>query len=160
MFSQPEPEPKPIENDDAATLKKYKQYIGAHEKTANMTMEHIDGLLESEKKSMSAEPWNKLDKRLKIQKLHAFAEKYGKEHGLPAKEVKGLKTFFSECLAKDKMSKVKEVEYNKATGQILSIPGLAFNTVSRAFTLKNLDKKVSTLKSLTPKDKIIEESTD
>ncbi len=88
--------------------------------------------------------------------MHAFAEKYGKEHGLPAKEVKGLKTFFSECLAKDKMSKVKEVEYNKATGQILNIPGLAFNTVSRAFTLKNLDKKVSTLKSLTPKDKIDE----
>ena len=159
MFSQPEPEPIQKNESDTDILKKYKQYIGAHEETANMTMDHIDGLLESEKKSMSAEPWNKLDKRLKIQKLHAFAEKYGKEHGLPAKEVKGLKTFFSECLAKDKMSKVKEVEYNKATGQILSIPGLAFNTTSRAFTLKNLDKKVSTLKSLTPKDKIIEEST-
>lgn len=156
MFSQPEPEPVQKNESDTDVLKKYKQYIGAHEETANMTMDHIDGLLESEKKSMSAEPWNKLDKRLKIQKLHAFAEKYGKEHGLPAKEVKGLKTFFSECLAKDKMSKVKEVEYNKATGQIISIPGLAFNTASRAFTLKNLDKKVSTLKSLTPKDKIDE----
>ena len=156
MFSQPEPEPIQKNESDTDILKKYKQYIGAHEETANMTMDHIDGLLESEKKSMSAEPWNKLDKRLKIQKLHAFAEKYGKEHGLPAKEVKGLKTFFSECLAKDKMSKVKEVEYNKATGQILNIPGLAFNTASRAFTLKNLDKKVSTLKSLTPKDKVDE----
>jgi hypothetical protein len=154
MFSLPEPEVTPTNESNTDVLKKYKQYISAHEETANMTMEHIDGLLESEKKSMSAEPWNKLDKRLKIQKLHAFAEKYGKEHGLPAKEVKGLKTFFSECLAKDKMSKVKEVEYNKANGQIISIPGLAFNTVSRAFTLKNLDKKVSTLKSLTPKDKI------
>lgn len=153
MFSQPEPELTPTNESNTDVLKKYKQFISAHEETANMTMEHIDGLLESEKKSMSAEPWNKLDKRLKIQKLHAFAEKYGKEHGLPAKEVKGLKTFFSECLAKDKMSKVKEVEYNKANGQIISIPGLAFNTVSRAFTLKNLDKKVSTLKSLTPKDK-------
>jgi hypothetical protein len=156
MFSQPEPEVTPTNDSNTDVLKKYKQYISAHEETANMTMEHIDGLLESEKKSMSAEPWNKLDKRLKIQKLHAFAEKYGKEHGLPAKEVKGLKTFFSECLAKDKMSKVKEVEYNKATGLIINIPGLAFNTVSRAFTLKNLDKKVSTLKSLTPKDKIDE----
>jgi len=104
MFSQPEPEPVQKNESDIDVLKKYKQYIGAHEETANMTMDHIDGLLESEKKSMSAEPWNKLDKRLKIQKLHAFAEKYGKEHGLPAKEVKGLKTFFSECLAKDKMS--------------------------------------------------------
>lgn len=161
MFSQlqqdSEPKQDTCANDDAATMKKYKQYIGTHEETANMTMEHIDGLLESEKKSMSAEPWNKLDKRLKIQKLHAFAEKYGKDNGLPMKEIKGLKTFFSECLAKDKMSKVKEVEYNKATGQILSIPGLAFNTVSRAFTLKNLDKKVSTLKSLTPREPLVPE---
>lgn len=160
MFSQPEPEVTKITESNADALKKYKQYVSAHEETANMTMEHIDGLLESEKKSMSAEPWNKLDKRLKIQKLHAFAEKYGKDNGLPAKEVKGLKTFFSECLAKDKMSKVKEVEYNKVNGQIISIPGLAFNTASRAFTLKNLDKKVSTLKSLTPKDKLsLEDST-
>lgn len=153
MFSQPEPtnDSEPVK--DADVLKKYKQYIGTHEETANMTMEHIDNLLESEKKSMSAEPWNKLDKRLKIQKLHAYAEKYGKENGLPVKEVKGLKTFFSECLAKDKMSKVKEVEYNKATGQIISIPGLMFNGTTRAFTLKNLDKKVSTLKSITPKTK-------
>ena len=150
MFPQPEPT-EPVK--DADVLKKYKQYIGTHEETANMTMEHIDSLLESEKKSMSAEPWNKLDKRLKIQKLHAYAEKYGKENGLPVKEVKGLKTFFSECLAKDKMSKVKEVEYNKVTGQIINIPGLMFNGTTRAFTLKNLDKKVSTLKSLTPKTK-------
>ncbi len=152
MFSQNKPISEPTQqNDDSKTMLKYKQFIGTHEETANITMDHIDKLLETEKKNMSAEPWNKLDKRLKIQKLHAYAEKYGKENGLPMKEVKGLKTFFSECLAKDKMSKVKEVEYNKANGQIISIPGLVFNGTTRAFTLKNLDKKVSTLKSLTPK---------
>jgi hypothetical protein len=152
MFSQNKQTSDPIpQNDDTKTMLKYKQFIGTHEETANTTMDHIDKLLETEKKNMSAEPWNKLDKRLKIQKLHAFAEKYGKDNGLPMKEVKGLKTFFSECLAKDKMSKVKEVEYNKTTGQIINIPGLVFNGTTRAFTLKNLDKKVSTLKSTTPK---------
>ena len=153
MFLQPEPKPKSENANPDNIVKKYKQFIGTHEETANTTMAHIDNLLENEKKSMSTEPWNKLDKRLKIQKLHAFAEKYGKDNGLPMKEIKGLKTFFSECLANDKMSKVKEVEYNKATGVILNIPGLMFNTATRAFTLKNLDKKVSTLKSLTPKIK-------
>jgi len=70
---------------------------------------------------------------------------------LPMKEVKGLKTFFSTCLTKDKLAKVKDVEYNKETGIISNIGGLAFNLTTRAFTIRNLDKKVSTLKSLTPK---------
>ena len=108
-------------------------------------------MLETEKKSMNLEPWNKLDKRLKIQKLHAYAEKYGKENSLPIKEVKGLKAFFSTCLTKDKLAKVKDVEYNKETGIISNIGGLAFNLTTRTFTIRNLDKKVSTLKSLTPK---------
>jgi hypothetical protein len=161
MFSQNKPTSEPTpQNDDTKTMLKYKQFISAHEETANTTMDHIDKLLETEKKNMSAEPWNKLDKRLKIQKLHAYAEKYGKENGLPMKEIKGLKTFFSECLAKDKMSKVKEVEYNKATGQIINIPGLMFNGTTRAFTLKSLDKKVSTLKSTTPKNVLIINEVD
>jgi hypothetical protein len=49
------------------------------------------------------------------------------------------------------MAKVRDVEYDKAHGTIQSIPGLVFNSATRAFTLKNLDKKVSTLKSMTPK---------
>ena len=114
------------------------------------TMSHIDELLETEKKNMNSESWNKLDKRLKIQKLHAYAEKYGKENNLPMKEIKGLKTFFSECLTKDKLAKVKDVEYDKTAGVISSVSGLCFNVATRAFTIRNLDKKVSTLKSLTP----------
>jgi hypothetical protein len=138
---------------------KYKNILTqpSFEETATNSMNKIDEMLETEKKSMNSEPWNKLDKRLKIQKLHAYAEKYGKENSLPVKEVKGLKAFFSTCLTKDKLAKVKDVDYNKATGIINNIGGLAFNLTTRAFTIRNLDKKVSTLKSLTPK-KI--ESTD
>ena len=138
---------------------KYKNILTqpSFEETATNSMNKIDEMLETEKKSMNSEPWNKLDKRLKIQKLHAYAEKYGKENSLPVKEVKGLKAFFSTCLTKDKLAKVKDVDYNKVTGIINNIGGLAFNLTTRAFTIRNLDKKVSTLKSLTPK-KI--ESTD
>lgn len=138
---------------------KYKNILTqpSFEETATNSMNKIDEMLETEKKSMNSEPWNKLDKRLKIQKLHAYAEKYGKENSLPVKEVKGLKAFFSTCLTKDKLAKVKDVDYNKVTGIINNIGGLAFNLTTRAFTIRNLDKKVSTMKSLTPK-KI--ESTD
>ena len=150
---QPIQEPAEKKDDESKIMYKYKNILTqpSFEETATNSMNKIDEMLESEKKSMNSEPWNKLDKRLKIQKLHAYAEKYGKENGLPMKEVKGLKTFFSACLTKDKLAKVKDVDYNKETGVISNIGGLAFNLSTRAFTIRNLDKKVSTLKSLTPK---------
>jgi hypothetical protein len=112
----------------------------------------IDNMLEKEKQHNKTETWNKLDKTVKIQKLHAFAEKYGKEHGLPVKEIKNLKMFFVECLEKMKLQKTKDVVYNKDSHEITSIPALHFNSEKKNFTLRILDaKRVSTLKSLTPK---------
>jgi hypothetical protein len=112
----------------------------------------VDILLEKEKIHNKNDTWNKLDKTVKIQKLHAFAEKYGKTNNLPMKDIKSLKLFFIDCLEKSKLQKVKDVVYDKETGEITSIPSLFFNTISKNFTLKILDtKRVSTLKSLTPK---------
>jgi hypothetical protein len=112
----------------------------------------MDAILENEKQKNKCDNWNKLDKTVKTQKLHAFAEKYGKEHNYPAKEVKTLKTFFSSCLEKSKLQKAKDVVYDRESGEITSIPALFFNSTSHSFTLKIVDaKRVSTLKSLTPK---------
>jgi hypothetical protein len=112
----------------------------------------LDTLLENEKQINKHDTWTKLDKTVKTQKLHSFAEKYGKDHSLPIKDIKGLKTFFSDCLDKSRLQKTKDVIYDKDKGIITSIPALHFNTTNRAFTLKNLDiKRVSTLKSLTPR---------
>jgi hypothetical protein len=112
----------------------------------------LDTLLENEKQINKQDTWTKLDKTVKTQKLHSFAEKYGKDHSLPIKDIKGLKTFFSDCLDKSRLQKTKDVIYDKDKGIITSIPALHFNTTNRAFTLKNLDiKRVSTLKSLTPR---------
>ncbi len=160
MFPQivkPE-EPQQSKNDDKI-MYKYKTFLNAQtlsEQASTNSMVQIDELLESEKKTMNTESWNKLDKRLKIQKLHAYAEKYGRENALPVKDVKALKMFFSECLSKDKLSKVKDVEYDKQIGVINSISGLSFNVISRSFTIRNLEKKVSTLKSLTPKRQAVD----
>ena len=112
----------------------------------------IDNLLENEKIHNKSETWNKLDKTIKIQKLHIFAEKYGKENNLPVKDIKSLKAFFIDCLEKNKLQKTKDVNYDKEKREIISIPALFFNVSNRNFTLKILDaKRVSTLKSLTPK---------
>ncbi len=153
-----EPQQQQSKNDDKI-MYKYKTFLNAQtlsEQTSTNSMIQINKLLKTEKKNMNTESWNKLDKRLKIQKLHAYAEKYGRENALPVKDIKVLKMFFSECLTKDKLSKVKDVEYDKQMGVINSISGLSFNALSRSFTIRNLEKKVSTLKSLTPKRQVVD----
>jgi hypothetical protein len=115
------------------------------------TEKTIDFILEKEKQKNKLDSWNKLDKTLKLQKLNTFADKYGKEQSLTVKEIKTLKFFLKESLDKNKLQKTKDVQYNKTTNTIVSIPSLFLNTLNRNFTLKNTDpKRTSTLKCLTP----------
>jgi hypothetical protein len=142
------------DNSTILTSTKYKSVITSqtHSETEAASFSALDTLLENEKQQNKKDAWNKIDKTVKIQKLHEFAERYGREHTLPIKDIKGLKLFFSDSLDKAKLQKTKDVVYEKEKGIITSIPALFFNSTNRMFTLKNMDtKRVSTLKSLTPK---------
>lgn len=120
--------------------------------TNEMNSQNIDAMLEKEKQNNKIDTWNKLDKTAKIQRLHVFAEKYGKDNGYPVKDIKSLKMFFTDCLENNKLQKAKDLIYDKESGIISSIPSLHFNNDSHKFTLRITDsKRVSTLKSLTPK---------
>ena len=73
---------------------------------------------------------------------------------MSSKDIQLLKNFFKSCLDKNKLNKSKDVIYNKEERVIISIPALHYNQVTKNFTLKIMDnKRVSTLKSLTPKRK-------
>jgi len=124
-----------------------------------ITLNNIESLLEKERLYNKTETWIKLDKNLKRQILHSYAEKYGKEHGMPVKDIKSLKSFFTSCLEKNKLNKTKDVSYNKELQIITAIPGLFFNHTTKNYTIKSTDsKRVSTLKSLTPKKKTTSEN--
>ena len=141
---------------------KYKSVIHSqtHSETEAASFSALDTLLENEKQQNKKDAWNKIDKTVKIQKLHEFAERYGKENSLPTKDIKSLKLFFIDSLDKAKLQKTKDVVYEKEKGIITSIPALFFNSTNRMFTLRNMDaKRVSTLKSLTPK-KVLKEKDD
>jgi len=139
---------------------KYKNIINDVSETNESNYSTIDSILEKEKNHNKSETWSKLDKTVKIQKLHIFAEKYGKEHNIPIKEIKSLKQFFNDCLDKNKLQKTKDVLYDKEKSSIISIPALFFNSTNHNFSLKNIDaKRVSTIKSLTP-HRITEKTTD
>jgi len=112
----------------------------------------LEDMLETEKQTNKLAAWNKLDKTSRVQKLHAFAEKYGRDHGFPVKDIKNLKVFFTTSLDKGRLNRAKDVVYDRESREVKSVPSLHFNSESKAFTLRNLEdsKRVSTLKCLTP----------
>lgn len=141
-----------LEQSLTTPIEEVKEEIVKNNTSNEMNYNSLDIMLEKEKQTNKNDNWNKIDKTEKIQKLNQFAEKYGKTHFLLAKDIKNLKTFFMECLEKMKLQKTKDVVYDKETKEITSIPALHFNINSHHFTLKIMDtKRVSTLKSLTPK---------
>lgn len=112
---------------------------------------NINDFLEKEKKHHTGEHWSKLDKTIKIQKLRAYVEKYSIDNGLNQKENHSLMAFLTTILDQKKLSKTKDVVYDKVTGVIKSIPCLLFNQTQRKFTLKRCEKRQSTMRSLAPK---------
>lgn len=111
-----------------------------------------DELLEHEKQTNQNDNWNKLDKTMKLQKLYAYADKYAEKNTLSKEQLSSLKLFFRDATEKGKFQKAKDVVYNKTNHEIDDILSLHWNDTTHNFTLRNLDtKKVSLLKSLTPK---------
>jgi hypothetical protein len=123
------------------------------ETKASSDLVNLDKFLESEKNNNASEPWSKLDKTAKIRKLTLFAESYKTENQLSHQEYQQLIAFFKDCLDRKKLQRVKDIIYNKETGEIKNVPALYHNKQSNHFTLKNMDKRVSTLKGLAPKKK-------
>ena len=118
---------------------------------ANNNLNNLDLFLENEKNNNSNEPWSKLDKTIKIKKLLIYAENYKIEKNLDDQEFIQFSLFLKDCLDRKKFQRVKDVIYDKVTGIIKDIPGLFHNKVKNHFTIKNIDKRVSTSKSLAPK---------
>ena len=122
------------------------------ENVSETNLAEANDFLEKETSHNKSCSWNKIDKTEKMIKLKLFAAKYGKEHGYNNIEVNNLKQFLITSLEKNKLQKAKDVIYDKDKKELVSIPSLYFNNSSRNFTLKITDtKRVSTLKSLTPK---------
>ena len=111
-------------------------------------MDVLDRFLEDEKTTNLNGPWCKLDKTIKLKKLLVFVEKYKEDNNLQKQEELDLIEFFKDGLNKKKFNRVKDVIYDKTTGEVKSIPLLMYNTISKNFTLKTSDKRVSTLKGL------------
>jgi hypothetical protein len=121
-----------------------------HETKSSNDLSNLDKFLENEKNTNVNEPWCKLNKTIKNKKLIEYVNIYKSNNNLDNCEEEILLTFFKDCLERKKLQRVKDVIYDKENGIIKDIPALHFNKINKHFTLKNIDKRVSTLKSLAP----------
>ena len=125
--------------------------VPLHETKSSNDLLNLEKFLEDEKNNNKNEPWCKLDKTIKFKKLSLFAEHYKVTNSLNDEESDILLYFLKDCIDRKKLQRVKDVNYDKVTGAIKDIPALTYVKTTKHFTLKNMDKRVSTLKSLAPK---------
>lgn len=111
----------------------------------------IDMILENESNKNKSEPWSKLDKTVKLNKLNDYINTLTKEYKLNGIEIKSVIKELHNALEKKQLQRIKDINYDKENGIINNIPNLQFNKSTRKFTMKRSDKQVSTLKSLGPK---------
>jgi len=144
-------------NEECVELKniKYKTMLMSgnvmNETKVSNDISNLEKFLEDNNTNGDLEPWSKLDKTIKTKKILCFAKVYSEKNNLTEEEDQALVLFLKDCLDKKKLQRVKDVVYDKSTGEIKEIPALSFNKGRNHFTLKNLDKRVSTLRSLPPK---------
>jgi hypothetical protein len=144
-------------SDECIELKniKYKTMLlngnSLHESKQTDNLSNLDKFLEDDKNNNQNEPWSKLDKTIKTKKLLLFSEYFSKENNFTDEEKHLLVLFLKDCLDRKRLQRVKDVNYDKTTGEIKTIPSLFYNKEVRHFTLKNQDRRVSTVKNLAPK---------
>lgn len=139
-----------VTNDDksANDNDKSEKVIDA-ETTDTVDPPTIDNVLNNESENYKKEPWCRLDKTTKIAKINFYVNnEVTQMHNLTPAETKTLTTYLVRCLDKEKLQRVKEVDYKKDCGTITNIPALYFEKTSRKFTLKRCEKRMNTLKSL------------
>lgn len=111
----------------------------------------LETFLENEQISNRNEPWCKLNKTIKLNKILDYSKIYSKEHDFTEQETDNLFIFLKDSIENKRLSRAKDVIYDKITGIIKNIPSLTYVKKTKHFTLKNVDKRVSTLKSLPKK---------
>jgi hypothetical protein len=120
-------------------------------KTSQLTHSDLNKLLENEitANHNNVKTWNKLDKMTRIEKLYNYVDSIKTTEELTQKDCVELKAYLRTCIDRKKLGKSKEVIYDKETGEIKSLPVLQIvKKGTKKFTLKQTDKKDSTLKNL------------
>ena len=120
--------------------------VGTNEVGTNEVVSSLERILDNETNNNKKETWSKLNKTTKIIKLNNYADKLGEQNEMSEADIQNFKKYLGRALERKRLISAKEVMYDNVEGEIVNIPCLIFS--NRKFTLKRLEKRVSTLKSL------------
>lgn len=115
-------------------------------------LEQLEKFQEQCSRNTKKQSWSRLDVSSKRTKLKKYAEQYGKNKNLTKNQISNLKKFLVKSIQRKHFTKVKDVEYDKDTGEVLSLPSLVYDG---DFSIKRQeDDNSCSLKNLGIKDKL------
>ena len=100
---------------------------------------HLDAVLEKEMKSSEDVPWSRLQKMQKIDKLMAFCDEHAEKESLTERQKVALRSYLRMALEQRRIHRAKDVDYDRVTGKVISVPGLKYHTSTNKFTIKRDD---------------------
>ena len=114
-------------------LKSYNNTNSGGENERNAAQ--IEKLLEAEASRPPNRNWPRLDNTERAALLRSFAIQHCADEGYE-KRSEELATFLLVALTRKRLSRVKDVEYDRATESIVRIHGLSFNSDMEQFSLQ------------------------
>lgn len=117
------------------------------------TKKTLDDFLEINSPVVKIKSWSQLNKIEKQTKINNYVDTISSEYELTSKDIEELKQYLRQCLNRKQLQRIKDVQYDKKEGVVKKINGLhlkkgKLGEREKRFTLKNVDKKDSTLKNL------------
>lgn len=100
---------------------------------------HLDAVLEKEMKSSEDVPWSRLQKMQKIDKLMAFCDEHAEKESMTERQRTGLRSYLRLALEQRRIHRAKDVDYDRTSGKIISVPGLKYHAATNKFTIKRED---------------------
>ena len=111
--------------------------------------EECNTLINTKCTGTTKEPWNRLGRTAHIQKITTYVEEILKiEHTLTEREIVDCTEFLIKMNEKKRFSRQKDINFNRETGTIISIPGIVFNEATRSLSIQ-VDRKTNTVKNTT-----------
>lgn len=102
---------------------------------------NIEDILDREREREQKEPWNRLDKTAKVQKLLVYADVIASREKLSKQDKLSLRAQLIAYLDKKLLQRNKDVTYNKVEGLITDIPALEWTSSPKRFTLRRSCKQ-------------------
>ena len=102
---------------------------------------NIEDILDREREREHKEPWNRLDKTAKVQKLLVYADVIASREKLSKQDKLSLRAQLIAYLDKKLLQRNKDVTYNKVEGLITDIPALEWTSSPKRFTLRRSCKQ-------------------